>query len=121
MLVYIHPTIRQLVLDQQQEDSMKPCSIPECELVHTGLRLFQFNTTVGRCPYRLCQESSSFIKPFMTKRKISIHAPDMITLLQSYPQNCSVEDLPSYLQVFAFSFGLWIGTNQRFGDGKLFV
>ena len=57
--------------------------LPQLNVISTGLKLFEFNSRLGECPFRLCQEGLKLIRPYLTKRIVQAPLEDFIHVLQT--------------------------------------
>ena len=67
-------------------------------LVATGLKLFEFNSRLGECPYRLCQEALPLLRPYLTKRVIQVSIEDFRSVLATQTKPCNVTTFSEDLQ-----------------------
>ena len=52
------------------------------QVVHTGLKCFEYNKRGTECKYRLNQEGVHIVLPFLTKRKVTLGVDDFIVALR---------------------------------------
>ena len=75
ILLYVNPTIHRLCLTSQSAKRLK--------VVNTGLKLFEYNSRVCECAYRICQEGLAVIRKHMTKRIVPVCLDDFKRVLET--------------------------------------
>ena len=66
-------------------------------VVATGVKLFEFNARTAECPFRLCQDGVRFIRPFLSKRVLTV-------TLEDYRKVLETQTKPTGLEVFSEAF-----------------
>ena len=74
---YVSKTVQELCIESA---SMRRSGA--LQIVHTGLKCFEFNKRGVECMYRLNQEGVGIIIPYMTRRKVVVGIEDFVVLLQ---------------------------------------
>lgn len=69
---------------------LKSRSAKRLKVVNTGLKLFEYNSRKCECAYRICQEGLPMIRPFMTKRVVSVSLADFLKILETQKESAEV-------------------------------